>query len=88
MNGACTGGSCPQSHYCDLDAGLQWICCNGYGCTDLESDPKHYDFTRVHTEGALDEKDWANELHPYPPGFEKLARRFLDALQTRFRGRI
>jgi hypothetical protein len=55
---------------------------------DLENDPKKYDFTRVHTEGALADSDCANELHPHPKGFEKLARRFLDALHTRFPGRI
>jgi hypothetical protein len=54
----------------------------------LEHDPKKYDFTRVHTEGALADSDWANELHPYPGGFEKLAQRFLTALRARFAGRI
>jgi hypothetical protein len=31
---------------------------------------------------------WANELHPYPPGFNALANKFLLALQNYFRGRI
>lgn len=55
---------------------------------DLETDPKHYNFVRVHTEGALAKSDWANELHPYPPGFQKLADRFLTALRSHFPGRI
>jgi len=46
------------------------------------------DFTVVPTQGTLAKEDWANELHPYPPGFEKLAGRFLSALQHRFPGRI
>jgi hypothetical protein len=56
--------------------------------TDLEGSPKQYDFTIVHTEGALANSDWANELHPYPPGFEHLAQRFLAALHHRFPTRI
>jgi hypothetical protein len=56
--------------------------------TDLEGSPKNYDFTVVHTEGALAKEDWANELHPHPPGFKKLAVRFLAKLRDRFRGRI
>jgi hypothetical protein len=55
---------------------------------DLEGSPKNYDFTVVHTEGTLAKSDWANELHPYPPGFKKLADRFLAKLRDRFRGRI
>jgi hypothetical protein len=54
----------------------------------LEADPRHFDFTRVHTEGTLNDNDWANELHPHPPGFGKLAQIFLSALQHRFPGRI
>jgi hypothetical protein len=56
--------------------------------TDLEGSPKNYDFTVVHTEGTLAKSDWANELHPYPPGFAKLAGKFLSALQSHFPGRI
>ncbi len=56
--------------------------------TDLEGSPKNYDFTVVHTEGTLAKSDWANELHPYPPGFKKLADRFLSALQSHFPGRL
>jgi hypothetical protein len=32
--------------------------------------------------------DWANELHPTDPGFEKIAQKFLDSLRLSFRGRI
>jgi len=31
---------------------------------------------------------WANELHPYPTGFGRLADKFLAALKVRFPGRI
>jgi hypothetical protein len=56
--------------------------------TDLEGSPKNFDFTVVHTEGTLAKEDWANELHPYPPGFAKLADKFLAKLRDRFRGRL
>jgi hypothetical protein len=46
------------------------------------------EFIVVATQGTLAKEDWANELHPYPPGFKKLAARFLTELQNRFRGRI
>ena len=46
------------------------------------------DFIVVPTLGALAKDDWANELHPHPPGFEKLAERFLMKLQKHFPGRI
>lgn len=45
-------------------------------------------FTMVDTQGTLAESDWANELHPYPNGFKKIAARFVDALRARFPGRI
>jgi len=42
----------------------------------------------VETQGVLDPTtDWANELHPTPVGFTKIARRFVDTLGTRFPGR-
>jgi hypothetical protein len=41
---------------------------------DLEGSGK-YDFTVVQTHNTLAKTDWANELHPYPPGFEKLAQK-------------
>jgi hypothetical protein len=55
--------------------------------TILEASGKD-DFTIVPTQGTLGTKDWANELHPYPPGFAKLAQLFLNALRARFPGRI
>ena len=45
----------------------------------------NYNFTVVQTHNTLAKMDWANELHPYPPGFEKLARKFLDELGHHFR---
>lgn len=47
-----------------------------------------YDFTLVPTQNTLAKEDWANELHPYPRGFEHLAQKFLSTLQDRFRERI
>lgn len=42
----------------------------------------------VETQGVLDPgTEWANELHPNPPGFGKIAARFVAALATRFPGR-
>ena len=41
----------------------------------------------VMTQGCLGAGEWANELHPTPDGFIKIARRFVDALATRFGGR-
>ncbi len=41
----------------------------------------------VKTQGVLDPTEWANELHPTPAGFIKIARQFVDALATRFPGR-
>jgi hypothetical protein len=45
-------------------------------------------FTLVDTQGVLASADWANELHPHPPGFTKIAGKFVDALHGRFPGRI
>jgi hypothetical protein len=44
--------------------------------------------TLVDTQGALADNDWANELHPYPGGFAKLANKFLEDLRKTFPGRI
>jgi hypothetical protein len=55
---------------------------------DLKDDPKKYDFTVVHTQGTLTKTDWANELHPYPAGFKKLAQVFAAKLHDRFPERI
>jgi hypothetical protein len=53
----------------------------------LAADPANL-FFLVDTQGVLDAADWANELHPFPPGFSKLAGKFLDALRAFFPGRI
>ena len=46
-------------------------------------------FFLVDTQGTLDPAaDWANELHPYPAGFKKIAAKFLPTLRARFPGRI
>jgi hypothetical protein len=45
-------------------------------------------FILVDTQGVLQAADWANELHPFPPGFQKLAGKFVDALRNKFPGRI
>jgi hypothetical protein len=43
----------------------------------------------VRTQGTLDPTaDWANELHPTPPGFKKITQCFLASLQGVFPGRI
>ncbi len=45
-------------------------------------------FTVVETQGLFQPIDWANELHPYPTGFQKIAAKFVDALRIKFPGRI
>ena len=45
-------------------------------------------FKLVDTQGVLQATDWANELHPYPDGFKKVAAKFVDALKQDFPGRI
>ncbi len=45
-------------------------------------------FFLVDTQGMLAPSDWANELHPYPPGFVKIAGKFVESLRTVFPGRI
>jgi hypothetical protein len=56
--------------------------------TDATGKPKN-NFILVDTQGTLDPaKDWANELHPYPEGFKKIAERFVSALRASFPGRI
>jgi hypothetical protein len=54
----------------------------------LTSLAKPHDFILVDTQGTLVASDWANELHPYPTGFENLAVKFVAALQHEFPGRI
>jgi hypothetical protein len=48
----------------------------------------HKNVIYVETQGTLAPGDWANELHPTPPGFDKIAGKFLDALRAIFPGRI
>lgn len=45
-------------------------------------------FFLVDTQGLLTPADWANELHPFPAGFIKVADRFVAALRAKFPGRI
>ena len=45
-------------------------------------------FTLVETQGLLAARDWANELHPYPAGFRRVAEKFLEALRRAFPSRI
>jgi hypothetical protein len=53
----------------------------------LASNPDH-NFFLVATQGSLGPQDWANELHPFPDGFKKIAARFVDTLRGKFPGRI
>ena len=39
-------------------------------------------FHLVDTQGTLKPADWANELHPDPAGFKKIAQKFADALKA------
>jgi len=48
----------------------------------------HKNVVFVETQGTLAPEEWANELHPTPPGFDKIAVKFLTALRTVFPGRI
>lgn len=45
-------------------------------------------FTLVHTQGTLQDSDWANELHPFPDGFRKLAAQHVSVLRNHFPSRI
>lgn len=45
-------------------------------------------FILVDTQGTLSASDWANELHPLPEGFKKIAGKFVDVLRINFPGRI
>lgn len=53
----------------------------------LSADPAN-NFILVDTQGVLTTDDWANELHPYPGGFRAIAAKFVDALRSKFAGRI
>jgi hypothetical protein len=45
-------------------------------------------FRLVPTQNVLQKSDWANELHPHPDGFKRLAQKFLKELQSYFKNRI
>jgi hypothetical protein len=55
--------------------------------TGLVGKPEN-NFFLADTQGTLDPADWANELHPFPAGFRKIAAKIVDALQAHFPGRI
>jgi hypothetical protein len=42
-------------------------------------------FHVIDTQGTLSAADWANELHPFPAGFAKIAQLFSDALSRHVR---
>jgi hypothetical protein len=46
----------------------------------LESEPRN-NFHMVDTQGVLTSEEWANELHPEPVGFQKIAQKFADSLE-------
>ncbi len=45
-------------------------------------------FQMVDTQGVLTASEWANELHPVPPGFRKMAQKFASALGQKFQTRM
>jgi hypothetical protein len=45
-------------------------------------------FILVETQGLFAAGDWANELHPYPAGFTRVAEKFVAALRIAFPSRI
>lgn len=47
--------------------------------TRLAGDSRN-NFHLVDTQGVLSRSDWANELHPIPDGFKKIAQKFAQAL--------
>ena len=53
----------------------------------LAADSKN-NFMLVDTQGTLLPAEWANELHPFPEGFQKFASKFVDALRGCFHNRI
>lgn len=50
----------------------------------LQADP-HNNFHMVETQNVLNPQEWANELHPVPAGFEKMAQKFSDAIERTLR---
>ncbi|MBN9257895.1 MULTISPECIES: SGNH/GDSL hydrolase family protein [unclassified Mesorhizobium] len=53
----------------------------------LESDAAN-NFHVVETQGILKPADWANELHPHPAGFKKIAQKFATALGHKLQKRV
>jgi hypothetical protein len=53
----------------------------------LAADPAN-NFILVDTQGLLNASQWANELHPFPSGFQLIAAKFVNALRFQFPGRI
>jgi hypothetical protein len=49
----------------------------------LESEPRN-NFHMIDTQGVLDPGEWANELHPEPAGFKKIAQKFATSLEKKF----
>ncbi|GLS18545.1 hypothetical protein GCM10007874_15620 [Labrys miyagiensis] len=47
---------------------------------------KSNNFILVETQGVLTPAEWANELHPTPSGFGKMADKFFDAISKNFTG--
>ena len=58
------------------------------GLLDRLSSDLNNNFTVIQTQGVLNADDWANELHPYPEGFKKIAGAFVRPLRSKFPGRI
>jgi hypothetical protein len=54
---------------------------------DLAAD-KNNNFVHVRTQGTLADVQWANELHPTPGGFAAITAKFVEAIRTRFSGRV
>jgi len=54
---------------------------------NLASDPKN-NFILIDTQNTLSPTEWANELHPFRGGFQKLAQKFVSSLRSNFSGRI
>ena len=53
----------------------------------LEDEPRN-NFHLIDTQGVLTPAEWANELHPKPAGFMKMALKFADALRLKFPGQM
>jgi hypothetical protein len=53
----------------------------------LQNEPRN-NFTMVDTQGVLAASEWANELHPVPSGFQKMAQKFAKALGQKFKAQM